>query len=236
MDDPVADVLAALDASTQSLVRTVETMRDDQVVEPSLLPNWTRGHVLTHLARNGDALLNLVTWARTGTETPMYPSPEHRAADIEAGAARSVREHLVDISTSADRLKAALDSLTAEQWQRTIAWGRDSRETPAASIPVLRRVEVEVHHVDLDLDYTLAHLPEDLIEWMIADRAADLSARDDLGGFVLTANDDEGRWVVKGGGPEITGTPPSLLGWLLGRTDGIGLYSEQPLPQLGAWR
>ena len=32
---------------------------------PSALPGWTRAHVLTHLARNADAMVNLLTWART---------------------------------------------------------------------------------------------------------------------------------------------------------------------------
>ena len=41
---------------------------------PSLLPGWTRAHVLAHVAGNADALVNLLTWARTGEETPMYAS------------------------------------------------------------------------------------------------------------------------------------------------------------------
>lgn len=236
MDDPVMDALAALDASTQSLLRTVETMRDDQVPESSLLPNWSRGHVLTHVARNADAMVNLARWARTGVETTMYSSREQRDADIEAGWSRPAREHVDDIAASAERLKAAFRSLDDSQWQTRMAWGHASRETPAALLPALRRVEVEVHHVDLNLDYTLAHLPEDLVEKMIADRVVELSARGDVGGFVLTANEDQGRWTVKDGGPEITGTPPSLLGWLLGRTHGIGLYSDHALPVLGPWR
>jgi len=31
-------------------------------------------------------MVNLLSWARTGTETPMYASAESRNADIEAGA------------------------------------------------------------------------------------------------------------------------------------------------------
>jgi hypothetical protein len=26
------------------------------------------------------------------------------------------------------------------------------------------------------------------------------------------------------------------LGWLIGRTQGIGLHSDDPLPELGAWK
>ena len=38
------------------------------------------------------------------------------------------------------------------------------------------------------------------------------------------------NWSVRGGGTELTGTPASLLGWLLGRTDGIGLHHGAFLP------
>ena len=51
-------------------------MGDDAFAKPSSLPDWTRAHVLTHVARNADAMVNLVTWARTGVPTPAYPSRE----------------------------------------------------------------------------------------------------------------------------------------------------------------
>ena len=236
MEDVVSAEVSALLASTQSLLRTVSAMTDEEVSGQSLLPGWTRGHVLTHLARNADAMVNLATWAGTGVETPMYPSREHRSADIEAGSTRSARDLLDDVTASAQRLLAAFDALDRASWKRVVEFGSASRKAPASRIPVVRRVEVEVHHVDLDLGYTLAHLPEDFVEQMIAERVDELSQRGDITGFVLTANDDEGRWTVKDGGAEITGTPPSLLGWLIGRTDGIGLHSDVRLPDLGAWR
>nr|WP_234354464.1 maleylpyruvate isomerase N-terminal domain-containing protein [Streptomyces sp. NRRL WC-3618] len=47
---------------------------------PSLLPGWSRRHVVAHLAGNAEALGNLVHWARTGEPTPMYRSPGQRDA------------------------------------------------------------------------------------------------------------------------------------------------------------
>lgn len=235
MSRPVADI-DALAASTQSLQRTIAEIDDEQVREPSLLPGWTRGHVLTHVARNADALVNLFTWARTGIETPMYPSREERNADIEAGAGRSAAALVADVEAADRRLAAAIAELGDDQWDHTIRWGGANREAPVSLVPALRRVEVEIHHVDLDLDYTLAHLPSDFVLRMLKSVTQELSARDDLGGFVLVGNDNEGRWTVGSGGPEITGTPPSLLGWMLGRTDGIGVFSADPLPDLGPWR
>src|ERR671930_1390843 len=76
----------------QRIEESVAVLTDAQARAPSGLPGWSRGHVLTHLARNADALVNLLTWARTGVETPMYASGEQRNADIEAGAGRSAEE------------------------------------------------------------------------------------------------------------------------------------------------
>jgi DNA-binding CsgD family transcriptional regulator len=46
-----------------TLVAAAGRMTDAEAREPSLLPGWTRGHVLTHVARNADALTNLLSWA-----------------------------------------------------------------------------------------------------------------------------------------------------------------------------
>ncbi len=225
----------ALESSTASLLRSLEDLGDDDVRAPSLLPEWSRGHVLAHIARNADAMVNLVTWARTGTETPMYASREQRAADIEAGAVRSAAELQADVRESHERLMAAVSDLSDEQWATSIRVGTGTT-IEASSIPMLRRTEVEIHHVDLDLEYTLAHLPEDFIEHMLTEVTADFSRRDDVPGMVLVGNEDEGRWTVEPGGAEVTGPPPSLLGYLLGRTDGVGLHTAGTLPRLAAWR
>jgi maleylpyruvate isomerase len=228
--------IEAMTASTRSLQRTIAGLSDDDIRAPSLLPGWTRGHVLTHVARNADGLTNLATWARTGIETPMYASAAARHADIEAGAGRTAPELIADVEQSHSRLLAALVTIEPGHWQAVVTFGLGGRTGPASAIPEQRRIEVEIHHVDLDLDYTLAHLPADFVMRMLDQVAADLARRDDVPALVLVGNENEGRWTVGSGGQEITGTPPSLLGWAVGRTDGIGLFSADPLPNLGPWR
>ena len=44
-------------------------LTDEELDRPSLLPGWDRRHVLAHVARNADALRNLLTWAETGVKT-----------------------------------------------------------------------------------------------------------------------------------------------------------------------
>jgi maleylpyruvate isomerase len=57
-------------------------LTDEEFGGPSLLPGWTRAHVLAHLAGNADAQVNFLTWARTGVETPPYASDEARDQEI----------------------------------------------------------------------------------------------------------------------------------------------------------
>jgi maleylpyruvate isomerase len=164
----------------------------------------------------------------------MYPSREVRSATIEAQAGRPVDELVADLAESHGRFMDAVGTMTDDDWAKT--WGDPDRARPATEVLAMRRTEVEVHHVDLDLDYTLAHWPEDFVEDLLAETVAALTARQAQPGFTLVGNDDEGRWTVGSGGQTITGPPPALLGWLIGRTQGIGLHSDDPLPPLEPWK
>ena len=54
---------------------------------PSLLPGWSVGHVLTHLARNGDSVVWRLEGAALGELRDQYPGGlEQRREDIDAGA------------------------------------------------------------------------------------------------------------------------------------------------------
>jgi maleylpyruvate isomerase len=63
--------------------RAVAGLSDESLTAITALPGWTRAHVVAHVAANADALNNLVHWAATGIETPMYASPAERVAGIE---------------------------------------------------------------------------------------------------------------------------------------------------------
>jgi maleylpyruvate isomerase len=134
-----------IDAATERLLDTVRRLTDDDVRQPSLLPGWTRGHVLTHVARTGDAMCNLLTWARTGVETPAYESQEARDADIEAGAGRTAGELFADVVATAAAFRTATDMLPDSAWHfpvRVLGWA----EFPVEQLLVRRLVEVELHH------------------------------------------------------------------------------------------
>src|SRR5215213_2212164 len=108
--------LPETDAASRRLLAGLAELSDAHLRAPSLLPGWTRGHVVTHLCRNADAVTNLVEWAATGDERPMYASQAARDAAIEAGAGRPVAEQLADAEESAERFLAAARDLPAERW------------------------------------------------------------------------------------------------------------------------
>ncbi|GAA3306714.1 hypothetical protein GCM10020295_63660 [Streptomyces cinereospinus] len=81
MTDHARDLASVRDATERLLAAAAELDNAD-VTEPSRLPGWTRGHVLAHLARNADALVNVLQGR------PMYVSADARDADIERDAPR----------------------------------------------------------------------------------------------------------------------------------------------------
>src|SRR3954447_17534264 len=80
MADPV--LVALLDSGTRRLVRSVDAMDDEQWGRPSLLPGWTRAHVVAHLALNAEALSGALEGVHEGRPVPMYASQEARDRDI----------------------------------------------------------------------------------------------------------------------------------------------------------
>jgi len=201
----------------------VATLDDDALAAPSRLPGWDRAHVVGHLARNADALQNLVTWARTGIETPMYASVEQRADGIEEAAAQDPDTLRSDVVAASERLLTALDALGDETWDAPIRTAR-GRPITAAEIPWMRVRENWVHAVDLGTGATLADMPAGAVDRLVDEVAGGLAGRDDCPAVTLTATDrDPGRhWTIgpEGDGTEVSGTAAELLAWLIGREPG----------------
>ncbi|MER5435201.1 maleylpyruvate isomerase family mycothiol-dependent enzyme [Streptomyces sp. NPDC002588] len=228
-------VLGWVEDGQRRLQQATDALPPTAVAEPSALPGWTRGHLLTHLARNADALVNLLTWARTGTPTPMYTSPDQRATDIEAGAGRPLAEQRADVRESAARFAEAAAALTDDAWSATVTSGQ-GREIPASEVPWLRAREVWIHLVDLRVGVGMDVLPPDLAWAVVRDVAGWMSARlaPDTGAE-LTA-DGHGT-VVLGtpppSGATVSGPPHALAAWLTGRGGTEELHGE--LPKLPRW-
>jgi maleylpyruvate isomerase len=139
-----------LDAATQRLLDEARIITDLRA--PSLLPGWSRAHVLAHLARGADAMRNLLVGARDGRDRPAYATPEARAAGIDRSAAAGARELLEDLAASAMALRTVARQLPDEAWRYPLRVLNGAR-FPASQLLTRRLTEVELHHCDLGIGY-----------------------------------------------------------------------------------
>lgn len=196
-----------LDTSIASCGRShlalVEWLSGLDPVDPgraSLLPGWTVGHVLTHIARNAESHVVMLDGA------PQYPSAEQRDVDIEAGAGRAWDE-LVDDVISSNRVLDA--RWAAEQdWEATATMLSGPR--PRHLLPLLRQREVEVHRFDLGLGHRFEDMPADYVRHDLRLMEMLWRARKPMG---LTPLPEAALALP----------PTSRLAWLMGRSEVEGL-------------
>lgn len=252
MDTKIALAQVQLGESTDRLLASADGLADAQAAAPSRLPGWTRGHVLTHLARNADGFRNLLTWAGTGDETPMYPSEEARARGVAKGAGRSAAEIAADVRVSAAALAAAAQDLPTRAWDALVA--RRGVTFPARDILSGRLVELEFHHVDLDTGYRPADWPASFVTANLDRVARDFAGRADAPACLARPDGLDAVYPIGPAGPDparpdppsagppspdsfspgpgrldqarqvtVSGPPATLLAWLIGRDNGAGL-------------
>ncbi|MFA6299398.1 MAG: maleylpyruvate isomerase family mycothiol-dependent enzyme [Nocardioides sp.] len=230
-------VIEDLHDATQRLVRTVDAMDDEQYAGASGLPDWSRAHVVAHLALNAEGLAGALTGIGQGKAVAMYLSQERRDRDIEALATADPAELRERLLSSATRLAAALAALPTDAWSTRIERtpGND-RTFTAYAVPGMRLREVEIHHADLGLAFTHADWPASF-----SGRLLGAMVKRDAWAEPFTAapTDLDGTWQcgdVTDSSPTVSGSAADLGWWLTGRGDGEGLTSDSGgLPRIEDW-
>ena len=226
-----ADVTPELVAAeTDRLVSTAASFRNDAVLAPSLCEGWSRGHVLSHLARNADALVRVCDVALTGNPDTMYDDVASRDADIERGARRAGDDLAADLRDSAARLGERLESLRPEHSEVRVERTPGGFPIAVGMVPFMRLRELVFHHVDLDAGYTFASAPAEVVALFVRD-AANRLAHVDAPPSLHIVTDEGDEHVVGGGATRVTGSAAQVLMWLArGRTDGVRF--DGPVPAL----
>lgn len=231
----LAVTLPWLREGTALLTAVAGRLTGEQFAEPSLLPGWTRAHVVGHVARNAEALGRLAAWARTGVPTPMYAGGEQRAAEIEASATRPPDVLRDELATTAAALDAALSGLDERAWHAQVhsALGR---AIPATEIPWLRVREVWLHAVDLAAGVDVDALPAGLVGALLDEVTGVLNTRPGCPPLRLAPVD--GDRILRLGPAtttivDVTAPAPMLLAWLTGRAEAatVGAPAELTLPR-----
>ncbi|KMM47235.1 maleylpyruvate isomerase [Cellulomonas sp. A375-1] len=164
--------------------RTLNELRNDELDAPSLVPGWTRRHVVAHVGLNARALTRLTEWAATGVETPMYASREERDAEIEYGATLPARALRNLSAHAAVHLNVEWRDLSDEAWRAQVRTAQ-GRVVPASETVWMRTREVWVHAVDLDNGASFRHFPAELVDRLLADVTRTWRARGDAEGVVV---------------------------------------------------
>lgn len=226
--------LSGLDVSSHAFTRTVDALTADELAGPSLLPGWSRAHVVAHVAMNAAALSGVVEGLVHGSPVPMYASDGQRDAEIEelAGAdPTQLRERFLETTT---RFADAIPLLAGEHWSGWIERLPGGPAWPMVTIVATRRRELEIHHADLGVAHTRADWPRDFVAELLDAVTVDQQGS---GPFQVRASDLGQSWRVGGdGGPTVLGAGADLGWWLTRRGPGDGLSTDADrLPELGPW-
>ncbi len=227
----VDDALRDLADATADLINDISKLTEAEARGACLLPGWTRGHVLTHLARNAEGGVRLLGWARTGVPSYEYPSVAARAAAIEEGANRPAAVLVDDVGATAAAFAAAAAAMRPGDWEHLVTWTIGG-QTPAEHVVQSRLAEVLIHHVDTDLGYGPGSWPASFVREMLPVVVRGLTERALAPLSAQLHATDTGRVFQIGGqdAEQVNGTEAELMAWLLGRSDGAGLDRDKPGP------
>jgi maleylpyruvate isomerase len=186
--------------ATRQVLRALDDLTDEQAAAPCRLPGWSRAELVTHLARNADGIRGMVEAANRGESVRMYPSVDARAAGIAAGRGDGAALLRADLRAAHDRLVEAWDVLSDDGWERK---GLASAARTMRQFVWVRRKEVEIHAVDLDLGYEASDWPvsfvmpalEDALSTM-PDRAVTGRARVDVV-YRVVCTDHDRAWRIE---------------------------------------
>ena len=185
------DEVAACRAAHRRLTATVLALPPQALAAPSLLPDWSVAHLLTHLARNADSVVRRLLGAQEGRLVEQYDGgAAGRAREIEEGARRDPAAVVRDVVSTNDAVDRVFAECPEPTWDAPVLLVEGGQRL-AGHLAASRWREVEVHHVDLGLAYTHRDWEDAFVQRFLPG--------------VLTALPDRTD-------------PAELLAWSLGRT------------------
>jgi len=237
---------ALLTESSARVIRTVDGFHGDDWSTPSLLPGWTRAHVVAHLALNAEGLARALRGlvadddedADVDEPRSMYDSDEKRDSDIVELAAADPSEIRERLLGGATLLNEAIEALPADRWDDRVERTPGGRQFRADAVPGMRLRELEIHHVDLGAGYTTGDWSLEFAEHLLDAMPKRLRLGDAV---EIRPLDSQRTWLLGDGEaeypvPVVTGPAADLAWWLTGRAvpDTVSC-SRGELPSIESW-
>ena len=163
--------------SHRLLLDSLAPLTDEHFRAPSLLPRYSRGHLVTHIATKARAHVRLLEGAAVGEVRRAHPDGYDPDRAAQAGAGRPAAELRADLAHSLELLEAAWAALDDAHWDRQGIMMAGPRTMAEIVGHHLRNIEV--HHVDLDVGHRPSDWPSILVETELPKRLQALPDRAD---------------------------------------------------------
>jgi maleylpyruvate isomerase len=226
MGNDAKTVRGAVLAGHARLIALLDGLTDADMRAPSALPDWSRGHVLTHLEHSATAYARQVEYALDGKMIEVYDGRQRPS--VAPGAARSAAEIRAAIAETTAELDRAWDRVGPDDWDRPVRY----RDGWLRGLLFGRWREVEIHLTDLDLGYRSSDWSTEFclhaVNFLGARAAKGIQLTVSAGGYQC-------MWGT-GESVEVSGELTDVTAWLAGR-DAAGALttSTGKLPELGPW-
>ena len=173
---PAADIAYCVTAH-RSLIAALAPLTEADLRSPSLLPRYSRAHVVTHLANKARAHVWIFGGPLVGETRRLHPEGYDADRAADSGASRSGVELRADLTRSLQLLEVAWNGLDDAHWDHEAIMTAGPRTMTEVLRHHLRNVEV--HHVDLDIGYRPRDWPARFVESELAKRLPGLPDRVD---------------------------------------------------------
>jgi len=217
-DPRLQEALLQARRGTAFFARKLNELSDDELDGGSLLPGWTRRHVVAHVGYNARAIARLIEWAATGVQIPMYPSPEARNQEIDFGATLSpiALRNLTD--HAAIHLNVQWRDLPDANWSHQVVTAQ-GRTVPVSETVWMRTREVWLHAVDLNNGATFHDIPAPVLERLLTDITGAWKNRGTDTGLVITIDNSPKHYgdTANPNATVVTGSLEDIARWAAGR-------------------
>jgi maleylpyruvate isomerase len=222
-----AETLGWARTGTAYFARLLNGISEADLEGPSLVPSWTRRHVVAQVGYQARALTRLTEWAASGVRTPMYASEHQRREEIEDGATLPDRALRGLVRHSAVHLDVEWRDLSGSAWDAVVALP-DGIEITARDTPWIRAREIWLRSVDLNSGGSFLDFPPGLLDRLLVEAAVGWRGP----APVLIPADRPAPVVIGGsGGAQVRGSAADLARWITGR-GARRLIHEEALPPL----
>ncbi|MFK3781141.1 maleylpyruvate isomerase family mycothiol-dependent enzyme [Agrobacterium sp. NPDC089420] len=212
---PVAELRYAR-LGTAYFARKLNELSDDELACPSLVPGWSRRHVIAHIGFQARALARLVEAARLGRAQEVLEEPDAQNEDIDVGASLPAHALRYLFKHSQVHLDVEWRDLNATGWRAEVeplAGGL----VGIGQTPWLRASEIWLRAVDLDNGASLLDFPSDVVDRLLEEAAEAFALRGLPFSLALKPTDRPGSIVIGAGENMVSAPAADLLRWLTGR-------------------